>query len=452
VFAQLKTEFRPMLALAWPVVVTELGWMFMGIVDTIMVGRLGPEAIGAVGLGSVVYVALAVFGMGLLLGLDTFVSQAFGARSIVDCHRWLLHGAYLALFLSGPIMIGAFAMAASMAHWGLHPSVLALARPYLHTVAWGTPALLLYAACRRYLQAMNVVRPVMVVLVSANLVNAGFNWVLIFGHFGFPALGTTGAAWATVIGRVYMAGALVAIIAWHEQREPLGLMTTPLAIDGQRLWRLVRLGGPAAMQVTAEVGVFAAATALAGRLDPVQLASHQIALNVASVSFMVPLGVASAGAVRVGQAMGRRDPHGVRQAGWMALAIGVGFMACAAIAFLTVPRALIRLFTADPRVVATGISLLAIAAAFQLFDGLQGVATGILRGLGDTRTAMLSNLAGHWLLGLPIGYLLCFSAGWGVAGLWTGLSIGLISVGLVLVTVWTARTRHLRPETMRGPA
>jgi MATE family multidrug resistance protein len=447
-----RREFRPMLALAWPVVVAELGWMFMGIVDTIMVGRLAPEAIGAVGLGSSVYVALAVFGMGILLGLDTFVSQAFGARSIVECHRWLLHGLYLALLASGPITALAIAASASMPWWGMHPAVLALVEPYLATVAWGSLPLLVYAACRRYLQAMNLVRPVMFVLLSANLVNAGLNWVLIFGHLGAPAMGTTGAAWATVAGRTYMAGALLAIIGLHERRERLGLADTPLGLDWSRLWRLVRLGVPAATQVTAEVGVFAAATALAARLDPIQLASHQIALNVASVSFMVPLGVASAGAVRVGQAMGRRAPHDVRHAGWTALAIGVGFMACAALAFLVAPIPIIRLFTHDGTVIATGVTLLAIAAAFQLFDGMQGVATGILRGLGDTRTAMLSNLAGHWLLGLPVGYALCFALGWGVSGLWLGLSLGLISVSLVLIATWTVRTRHLRPETMREPS
>ncbi len=433
-----------MLALAWPVVVAELGWMFMGIVDTIMVGSLGPEAIGGVGLGSSVYVALAVFGMGILLGLDTFVAQAFGARAIAECHRWLLHGLYLAFLACAPITLLAMAVASSMPRWGLHPSVLALAEPYLQTVAWGTLPLLVYAACRRYLQGMNLVRPVMVVLLTANLVNAVMNWALIFGHAGLPALGTTGAAWATVIGRTYMAVALLAIIVWHERREQLGLMQTPLAIDWARLWRLVLLGVPAALQVTAEVGVFAAATALAARLDPIQLASHQIALNVASVSFMVPLGVASAGAVRVGQALGRGDAHGVRHAGWTALSIGAGFMACAALTFVAVPTMIIRLFTADAAVIATGVSLLAIAAAFQLFDGLQGVATGILRGLGDTRTAMLSNFAGHWALGLPVGYALCFGAGWGVVGLWVGLSLGLISVSLVLLAVWTARTRRLR--------
>ena len=190
--------------------------------------------------------------------------------------------------------------------------------------------------------------------------------------------------------------------------------------------------------------MFAAATALAGRLDPISLTSHQIALNVASVTYMVPLGVASAGAVRVGQAIGRRDPHAASQAGWMAIAIGVGFMACSALGMLTIPSQIIGLFTREPAVVTLGISLLFVAALFQLFDGLQGVTTGVLRGLGDTRTAMISNLTAHWLVGLPVGYLLCFVLGWGVLGLWIGLSLGLVAVGLVLLATWAARIRAIR--------
>jgi MATE family multidrug resistance protein len=185
-----------------------------------------------------------------------------------------------------------------------------------------------------------------------------------------------------------------------------------------------------------EVGVFAAATALAGRVSSDSLAAHQIALNLAALTFMVPLGIASAAAVRVGQAIGRLDPRGAASAGWTAIAIGVGFMSSAALAFLFVPHGLIRLFTHDTAVLEIGVSLLFVAAVFQLFDGLQGVTTGVLRGLGDTRTAMLWNLAGHWIVGLPLGYLLCFRWGLGVVGLWWGLSVGLIICGVALILVW----------------
>ena len=206
-----------------------------------------------------------------------------------------------------------------------------------------------------------------------------------------------------------------------------------------RIRRLVQLGWPASAQMTLEVGVFAVATALAGRLEPHLLAAHQIVLNVVGLTFMVTYGVSSAGAVRVGQAVGRRDLAGARRSGWVALGIGAAFMGVAAAGFLTVPVPILRIFTADARVIETGVLLLLVGAVFQLFDGLQAVATGVLRGLGDTRTPMLCNLLGHWCVGLPVGYALCFWWEWGVVGLWLGLSMGLILVGALLVPVWHYR-------------
>lgn len=432
-----------MLALAGPVVLAELGWMTMGIVDTIMVGPLGPEAIGAVGFASTLFTAFVVLGIGLLLGLDTFVSQSFGAQRLDECHRWLVHGVYLALILTVPLAIIVWATAGLLHAARLHPSVLVLTVPYLIIENWGLLPLLLYSAFRRYLQGMSIVRPVMFALISANLVNAAFNWILIYGHFGMPAMGTNGSAWATSFARVYMALCLLVAIVMHDRRFASGLRDISFGFEGWRIRRLIALGAPAATQLTLEVGVFAVATGLAARLEPIALAAHQMALNIASFAFMVPLGVASAGAVRVGQAIGRRDAPGARRSGWTALLVAATFMSSAALTFLLFPRLLLSVFSTDPRVLAIGITLLAVAAIFQLFDGLQVVATGILRGLGDTRTPMFWNLVGHWAFGLPLGYTLCFRWGWGVTGLWVGLSAGLIAVGIVLVSVWHRRIRHL---------
>jgi multidrug resistance protein, MATE family len=428
-----------MLSLAFPVVMAELGWMTMGLVDTVMVGRLSPEAIGAVGIGTSLFMGVCIFGMGLLLGLDTLVSHAFGAARVDDCHRWLLHGVALSLLLSAPITGIVLALSAALAGWGLHPDVLRLTQPYLNVLAWSIPPLLLYASFRRYLQGMGVVRPVMIALVLANILNVFVNWLLIFGRLGAPAMGVRGSAWATVCARVVMAAVLLGVILYREHGRRPGLFETSLRIEPSRMRQLLALGLPAAGQVTLEVGVFAAATALAGRLAPASLAAHQIAINLAAFTFMVPLGVASAGAVRVGQAVGRRDPAGAARSGWTAILFGALFMSSAAAAFLIVPRTLIGAFTSDASVVAIGVSLLFIGAVFQLFDGLQGVATGVLRGLGDTRSPMLWNLAGHWFIGLPLGYTLCFGAGLGVIGLWWGLSVGLIICGIALITVWSRR-------------
>ncbi|MBM3803392.1 MAG: MATE family efflux transporter [Acidimicrobiia bacterium] len=257
-------------------------------------------------------------------------------------------------------------------------------------------------------------------------------------------MGTEGAGWATTVSRVYIMAVLLAAIVRHESRERSGLWQTPLKIEPARLWRLVALGFPAAMQTVLEVGVFAVATALAGRLAPVALAAHQIGLQVASLTFMVPLGVASAGAVRVGQALGRRDPAAAGRSGWMALALGAGFMGVAGLVLLSFPRVIMRVFTFDTGVIAVGASLLLLAAVFQLFDGLQVVATGILRGTGDTRTPMVCNLIGHWLVGLPVSYVFCFVMDWGLFGLWIGLSLGLIVVGAVLLQIWSRRVASLK--------
>ncbi len=439
-----------MLSLAGPVVLAEIGWMAMGFVDTVMVGRLGPEAIGAVGIGTALFGTIAFFGMGLLLGLDTLVAHAHGARDTAGTHRALIAGLYVSALVSGPLLLVAASATWSLRYWGLPPDVLHLATAYLRILNWSLLPLLLYAAFRRYLQATGLVTTVTFALISANAVNAFANWVLVFGHLGSPAFGTDGSAIATLVSRIYMASVLLVAIVLHNARRRLGLFHVSWRFDLAAVRLLFRLGLPAAGQGTLEFGVFAAATALAGRVDEISLAAHQIALNLAGMTFMVPLGVGSAGAVRVGHAVGRRDAHGARRSGWTALLLGAVFMSCAAAAFLLVPVSLIHLFTRDRAVVSLGVSLLAVAAMFQLFDGLQGVATGVLRGVGDTHTPMLANLLGHWVLGLPVGYGLCFFAGWGVIGLWVGLSAGLIMVGIALVVVWSRRShaplRTLRPD------
>lgn len=439
-----RGEVRPMLALAVPVVLAELGWMAMGVVDTVMVGGVGAEAIGAVAVGRALFFTVAVFGMGLLLGLDTLISNAFGAGDLADGQRCLVQGVLLALAVALPALLLLRGAGGLFESWGLTPSVIEPARAYLLALSWSLSPLLLYTCFRRYLQAVNRVRPVMIALTTANLVNAAANRVLIYGAFGVPALGAAGAGWATLVASVYMTGFLLTAVLLHDREERGALRTLPWVPDPARLRRLVALGLPAAGQLVVEVAVFAAATALAGRLDPSSLAAHQIALNCAGVSFMVPLGVSAAGAVRVGQALGRRDGRRASRAGWTALALGSGFMACAALSFLLLPGTILRGFTSDARVVAIGISLLGVAALFQLFDGLQVVATGVLRGAGDTRTPLLWNLVGHWVLGLPVGYWLCFVRGWGVVGLWLGWVVGLTSIGSLLLLTWARLARRLR--------
>jgi MATE family multidrug resistance protein len=249
-----------------------------------------------------------------------------------------------------------------------------------------------------------------------------------------------------------MAVFLYAAIGREHRRQGAAHPHVRFSIDSARLRQLIGLGAPAASQITLEVGVFVLATALAARLDAVSSASHQIALNIVSTVFMVPLGLASAGAVRVGHAVGARDLRRARRAGWTTLALGACIMIMLGLTLFLFPVRLLSLFTTDERVLAIGSRLLAIAAAFQLFDGTQAVTTGVLRGIGDTRTPMIMNVIGHWVLGLPVGYALCFRFGWGVMGLWIGLSIGLIFCAVALTATWIARTRGLElPPDAHAP-
>ncbi len=432
----LRHELRRMLKLAVPVVFAEIGWYSMTIVDTIMVGNLGPAAIGAIAVGSSVFYAFAIFGMGLLLGLDTLVSQSCGAGDKQDCHHSLTQAVYLAVALSVPLMILFSFMPPVFQLLGINREVSALAGPFLTALSWGTLPLLLYGAFRRYLQGIGHVRPVMFVLVSSNLVNWFGNWLLISGHWGFPALGVVGSALSTCLARVYMAAALLIFIYRIERGTDLGLRSLLRKPDFQRIRLLLRIGFPAAVQILMEIGAFGAAAMLAGRLSPAALAAHQLALNCAALSYMVPLGMSSAAAVAVGQSIGRRQPGLARREGFLAIGLSCVFMACSALLFWLFPLPILRVYTDDWSVLDIGRRLLGIAAVFQLFDGVQTVATGALRGLGNTRAAMLANFAGYWIFGLPLGYALCFSKGYGIYGLWIGLSAALIVIAIFLLLFW----------------
>ena len=437
----IRRELPAMLSLAVPVVAAELGWAAMGFVDTLMVGRVSPVALGAVSIGTTLFGTIALFAAGLLLGLDTLVSQAYGAGDIRDCHRSLLNALYLCVPLPPLIILLVLWAGPGLVRFGVNPEVAREANRYLNGVAWGMLPLLVYFAFRPYLQSTNQIKPVTFALISANVVHILANWILIFGHWGSPALGAAGAGWATCFSRTYMAGCLVGYTVWHERKYRTGWNEISWRPDWRRIRRLFQLGLPAGFQISLEVGVFAAATTLIGRLAPTALAAHQIALNCASMTFMVPLGIGMAAAVRVGHAIGRGDPEGARSAGWTAIALAAAFMTAMAILFFAIPTRIVKLFTADVQVVHAGVTLLLIAAIFQLFDGLQTVSTGALRGLGDTHSPMLANLVGYWAIGLPLGYWLCFYKNQGALGLWIGLCLSLILIGGTLLTVWNKKSK-----------
>ena len=427
-----------MLRLAAPLALTELGWLSMGFVDTVMVGRLpdSATAIGAVSLGTTLFYTIGVFGSGIMLGLDTLVAQAYGAGKLQECHRMLWSGIYLALIISPIVMLAILACTPLFPRFGLSQTLVAQTVPFLKALIWSTLPLALYFVLRRYLQAMGIVKPVVFALISANLVNLAGNWCLVYGHMGLPRLGVVGSGWSTCVSRVYMVTVLAVAAVYSDHKRSSGLWLASRRIDWERIRELLRLGLPAASQVLAEIGAFTLATFLIGRLGAVALAGHQIALNVASITYMVPLGIGSAAAVRVGQAVGAGDIRAASRAGWMALFFGAGFMACAGVTLFLFSHPIARIYSPERAVVDAGATLLLVAAVFQLFDGLQVVATGALRGAGNTRTPMLANLAGYWLIGLPLGTALCFKLKYGAVGMWVGLCLALIIIGSGLLAVW----------------
>lgn len=433
--SSLRSEWSPTLRLAVPVVLGQVGIVLMSTVDTAMVGRIGPEAVASVGVGSAFYAVAFLAGLGLLLGLDRLVSWSVGAGRREESGRTLVQGLYIATGVSLPISAGLWLLAGNLGAVGIDPASAPAADAYLRALSFSLWPSLLFSALRQTLLAMDDAIAANAILVTANLVNVAANLIFVFGWGGFPPLGAEGAGWATLVSRIFMLVALSIHAARVGLWPPLREWTPDLTL----IDRLLRLGAPAATHMVFEVGMFSMATLLVTRLGAQAVAAHHVVLTVATITFMVPMGVSAAGAVRVGQALGREDEAGAARAGWAAVALGTGFMAAAAMVLVLASTPIARLFTPDPEVISAAKVLLLCAALFQFFDGAQVTLAGVLRGAGDTRSAMYANFVGHWVLGLPVGYVLCFHAEWGAPGLWIGLAIGLASVAILLVRVWHRR-------------
>jgi MATE family multidrug resistance protein len=432
-FHEVLSEVRPTLRLAGPVILGQIGIMSMNLVDTVMVGQLlGKHAVAAVGIGGSAYSAVFMAGFGLLLGLDRVVSVAYGAGRRDECQRAMWHGLFLALCIGIPLTAGLMVASQHLNRSGIVPELLPPATAYLQVLAWSLLPTLLFTVLRSTLQAMDDVRVASMLLLAANVLNAAANWLFIRGGLGVPPLGIVGSAWATLLSRVVMLIALAAYVRWRG----VGPSRVSWRPDPAMLRDLLRLGIPSSIQVSLEVGVFTLATFLAAGLDATASAAHNIVLLIASFTFMVPLGMSSAGAVRVGHALGRGEPEGARRAGWCAVALGVGFMALSALVLVTCSTPILRLFTQDGPTIALAARLMLCAAIFQLFDGAQVTLSGVLRGLGYTTSSMVANAIGHWGLGLPVGWWLAMRGHFGVVGLWLGLATGLAAVACMLTLIW----------------
>jgi MATE family multidrug resistance protein len=445
------TDLRALLTLAVPVIVVQVGMMTMGVVDTIMVGHLSPVALAAVALGNVYYFGASIFGMGTLMALDPVVAHAVGAGDQDGIASGVQRGLIMAVLLCIPTSL-LLLPAAPVLAWLRQPAeVVPLAGAYAVICIPGTIGFFVFTVFRQSLQALHRVRPIVITIVIANLINAGLNYLLIYGGFGIPPLGVIGAAWATTISRLAMAAILLGL-AWPLLR-PYVRPWRPAALEPLPLGRLFVLGAPIGMQHQLEYGVFAVVALLMGGMGTVQVAGHQVALNLASITFMVPLGLSAAAAVVVGHAVGRGDKEATWRAASAALYTAVGFMGAMGILFLAAPGPLARLYTDAADVLAMAIALIPLAGAFQVFDGIQVTSIGILRGLGDTRTPMITGILGFWVVGLPVSLLLGFRFGFGPQGLWWGLVLGLVAVaGFLLYRLRRKLREPLRRVTLDVPA
>jgi MATE family multidrug resistance protein len=404
----------------------------MGVVDTMMLGRLSEQALAAGALGNTVSFAFMSFGMGILMGLVPLISQAHGAGRHRDVAYFLRQGLILAILLSLPLCVILAFCRPMLVLFRQQPEIIDGATAYIHAVIPGVFGFLLFVALRQSMQALSIVRPALIAILLANAFNVVANYGLIFGHFGLPALGVRGSGWATTLSRWFM---LIGLL-WAG-RSALRPFWLPLKRSPFRLAAyasILRIGIPVGVQTSLEIWLFAIVALMMGSLGARELAGHQIALQLASLSFMLPLGIAGAAATRVGNAIGRGDMPATRRAAAVSLVFGATVMTFSALFFWQAPHFLARLFTPDQAVVAMAASLLPIAALFQIFDGIQAVGAGVLRGAADTRFPAIAALFGYWGLGLSLAYGLAFTAGMGPPGLWFGLTAGLASVAILLST------------------
>ena len=436
-------DLRETVRLAVPVVVVQVGLMLMGVVDTIMVGRVSAAALAAVAVGNLYFFVVAIFGIGLLLALDPIVSQAAGAGDHAAVRRAVQRGLVLSLVASAVVSL-ALLGAGPLLRLARQPAeIVPDATAYAVVSIAGVVPFLAFVVFRQTLQALRHMRPIVVTIVLANVANAALNWVLIFGHLGASPMGPVGSAWASVLAR-WAATITLVVAAWPVLR-PMLVPIDRTALARGPLLRMLRLGLPVGLQQQLEFSAFGVIGLLMGSFGTAQVAAHQVAINLASLTFMVPLAVGAAAAVTVGHAVGAGDMGAARRAATAALLCGAGFMCCSALVFLLVPSALARVYTTDAAVLALAAALIPIAGVFQVADGLQAVAAGVLRGAADTRAPLVVNLLGFWLVGMPASLYLAFGTPAGPRGLWWGLVAGLGAVALLLIL----RTRQRLGGTVR---
>lgn len=443
-----RDEARATLSLALPLVLTNVAQSLIHVTDVVLLGWAGPRVLAAGTLGVNLYVAFLVFGLGLVMASAPMMARALGARrhNVRDVRRTVRQSMWAALAITLPFWAILWNTEAILVAIGQEPELAAGAQSFVRALQWGLLPYLWYLVLRSFISALE--RPLWSLAVGLVAVvwNAFINYGLIFGRFGFPALGLTGAGIGSASANLLMFAGLALVVTRHRafrRYRPFGRFWRA---DWPRFREVWRLGLPIAVTLGLEITIFNAAVFLMGLIGAESIAAHAIAIQIAALTFMVPMGLSQAVTVRVGLAFGRRDPAGVSRAGWTAFALGTGFMAVMALVILAFPHTLVSLFL-DPRdpanapVIGLAVSFLTVAAFFQIFDGAQVVGAGMLRGLHDTRVPMIYAALGYWVIGLLVGVGLAFGLGWQGVGIWIGLAAGLAVVAALMLARWLRRER-----------
>jgi len=443
-----REEARAMLSLAWPMILTNLAQSAMTATDVMIIGRLGADALAAGALGSNLYFAPLIFGLGLVYATSPMMAAELGRKkhSVRDVRRTVRQGLWQAVMAVIPIWILLWNGEAILLLMGQEPALAAQAGTYLHGLQWAILPFYGYIVLRSFISALERPGWALVIMAVAVVLNAVGNYLLVFGTFGFPQLGIFGSGLATSFASLFMFVGMAAVVTLHPKFRRYHLFGRFWRADWPRFWALLKLGAPISGILAFEVTIFNAAAFLMGLIGKAELAAHAIALQIASVTFMIPLGLAQAATVRVGLAYGAGNQDGVSRAGWTAFVMGVSFMAVMAFVMVAFPNILISAFidTGDPAnavVIRWAVTFLAFAALFQIADGAQAVGAGMLRGLQDTTVPMIYAAIGYWGIGLTLGVALAFHFGVGGSGIWIGLCVGLAVVSVLLLYRWLQRDR-----------
>ncbi|MER9250461.1 MATE family efflux transporter [Mesorhizobium sp. M0598] len=447
-----RREIRAMLALAWPMVLTNLGQTAMTATDVMMMGRLGPDTLASGALGANLYFMPLIFGLGLMLATSPMMATELGRRrhSVRDLRRTVRQGLWLAILICIPIWALLWHGESVLLAMGQEPALAHQAGIYLRWLEWAVLPFFGYIVLRSFISALERPGWALIIVFVAVACNAFFNWLFMFGNLGIQSMGIAGSGLATTLSSTLMFAGMAAVVMLETKFRRYRLFGRFWRADWPRFKGLLRLGLPIAGLLAFEVTIFNAAAFLMGLIDAASLAAHAIAIQIASITFMVPLGLNQAVTVRVGLAHGAGNPEGVSRAGWTAYVVGVSFMALMGLVMILWPHLLIGAFIdlgnpANAEVVALAVSFLAFAALFQVFDGAQAVASGMLRGLHDTKVPMIYAAIGYWGIGLPLGVLLAFRFGFNGVGIWIGLSSGLAVVAALLLVRWLRRDRIAPP-------